>query len=1200
MADGSVKIDIIADDSDVKKTLDGVGDEAESAAGGLDKLGSSAEDAGKGFGAADAAIGTFVGNALTQLGSKIIETVGNIAALADETREYREDMAKLDTAFTTAGHSTETAQKAYDDFYKLLGESDRSVEAVNHLAELTSNEQELAQWSTIAAGVTAKFGDSLPIEGLTEAANETAKVGKVTGPLADALNWASAESSVFADALGGNDAALKAFNEAVADGANVEDAFSAALAEMSTEQERSTAITSTLNGLYAEAGAEYNELTASAQAARDATNNMEQAQAALGAAIEPVTTAWTNMKANALQWFVDEGLPALQTGWQWVLDNLPAIAVIVGGLTAAWLAFGGAQTLVNAVQTAGIAIQGALNAVMSANPIGLVILAITALVAGFMLLWNNCEGFRNFWKGLWEGIKTAAKAVSDWFKTAWSATLDWFKGAVAGIKEFFSNAWEAVKQVFSNSIIGAYFKAIWETIKGIFSVVKSVLSGNWSDAWNAIKGICSTWAGYYKTVWESIKAVFSVVGSWFASIFTAAWNGIKSAWSSVVSFFSGIWESIKAAFSAVGSWFSSIFASAVSGIRSAFSSVVSFFSGIWSQIKNVFNDAKSKFLSIGSNIVAGIRQGISNAWSNLVSWFSGLFGDLKSIAKRILGIASPSKWFRDQIGRMIVRGLAIGIEKEADKPKKALATVIDNMRGYVTDYFKEEAKTIRSLNDQHAKEISDHYETLGQLSADRNKEHAEIEAQRVKDEKEYNEKVSELNSKLAKDKAKKDANIAELEAEHNKELAELDQKRAENIKSYGEKHLAINEKYDKAIEDENKRHSDALVKIEEEKNDLIAEKMQELVDLGEKYKDETKTLWEDLDKSITDLQANYDNQLASRTESIASSLNLWDEASKNKVGATTLIKNLNSQIKLLESYNNAIAKLEERGVSEEFLNEIKKMGVDSTGEIEALTRMTDDALTKYVEKWEKKNELARTAALEELEPLKAETEKQIEELTNAAIVKYEEMRMKFKAEGAVLAEDLRQAISDAGLEGYNEIESQIYTYTVAGSDLMDGVVTGIVSKSPLLAEAVKKSVTNAINAAKQAAGIASPSKVMKKEIGYNLADGVSVGWSDKIADLKNKMAADMQGITARIKTAVTLENARMAQGVGVRDTGFSEVAQAVGMQTAGINSLASEYRRGSSAQVTVPLIIDGREFGRAVVDLGSAETVRTGANLVMA
>jgi len=134
------------------------------------KLSTALDENEKSFGTAEVAIGSFVGNALSSLASKIGETIGNIAALADETREYREDMAKLDAAFTSAGHSTETAQQAYDGFYKILGESDRTVEAVNHLAEMTTSTEDLTKWQTICAGVTARFGDSLPIEGLTEAA----------------------------------------------------------------------------------------------------------------------------------------------------------------------------------------------------------------------------------------------------------------------------------------------------------------------------------------------------------------------------------------------------------------------------------------------------------------------------------------------------------------------------------------------------------------------------------------------------------------------------------------------------------------------------------------------------------------------------------------------------------------------------------------------------------------------------------------------------------------------------------------------------------------------------------------------------------------------------------------------------------------------------------------------------------------------
>ena len=123
--------------------------------------------------------------------------VKQITDLAAETREYREDLARLEAAFTTAGSTSEQATAIYKDFYAVLGEEDRSVEAVNHLAQLCDTEEQLNKWTTICTGVVATFGDSLPIEGLTEAANETAKVGQVTGPLADALNWAGVSEDEF-------------------------------------------------------------------------------------------------------------------------------------------------------------------------------------------------------------------------------------------------------------------------------------------------------------------------------------------------------------------------------------------------------------------------------------------------------------------------------------------------------------------------------------------------------------------------------------------------------------------------------------------------------------------------------------------------------------------------------------------------------------------------------------------------------------------------------------------------------------------------------------------------------------------------------------------------------------------------------------------------------------------------------------------
>ncbi len=1016
-------------------------------------LSSALDENEKSFGAADVAIGTFISDGISSLISKVGEAIGSIVSLADETREYREDMAKLDSAFASAGHSTETAQKAYDGFYKILGESDRTVEAVNHLAEMTKNEEELAQWTTICAGVTARFGDSLPIEGLTEAANETAKVGAVTGPLADALNWAGIS----------------------------EDEFNKKLEKCNSEQERAALITSTLNNEYSAAAEEYNKLTANTQTARDATNNMEQAQAALGAAIEPVTTAWTNLKANAMQWFVDTGLPALQKGWQWILDNIPTVAVIVGGLTAAWLAFGGAQTIVTTATKTYTVAQAALNAVMNANPIGLVILAITALVAGFMLLWKNCEGFREFWKDLWEIIKEAAKAVADWFKNAWAVTIEWLKGAVAKIKDFFAAAWQGIKNAFS--AVGSFFSGVWEKIKGVFSAVKG----------------------------------------WFSEKFTAAKNAIVTAFSNIKAKFSEIWEKIKSAF-------------------------------------NISN-----MVQIGKDLLKGLWNGINDT----VAW---LKGKVKGVVDKIKGWFtgkdgfdehSPSKW-AEQVAVYVNEGLAEGFEKSLNEPVKAVGGVFDAIRKRVEEEQKKNIKTVKDYNNEIDKIADEHNEEMLKL------------------EKEKAEKLAELEEKLVEDKKKKNADKVKLDKEYAKKVEEINEQFIEKADSLD---LSTKSKIETNLDNIQK---------------TITDKMQELVSLGDTYKENVKKIWEDLDKSITDLQANYDNQLASRTASIANSLNLWNEATKNKVSGIELQRNLRSQVEMLDDYNNAIARLEERNVSTAFVNSLKEMGVGATGEIEALAKMTDQQLNAYVELWEKKNELARNAAIEELEPLKAETEAKIEELTNAALDKYATLRAEYQEQGAILMSELKQAMIDAGQGGYEEIIAQIDDYSSAGEDLMSGVIAGIANKSPEVANAVTRAVRRAIQAAKDAAGIASPSKVMKKEVGANLAEGVSVGWADKMDAIKGKMAADMQGITARIKTAVSLENARMAQGVGVRDTGFTEVAQAVGMQTAGINSLASEYRKGSNTKVEIPIILDKRELGRAVVDVGGTETERTGANLVLA
>ena len=244
-----------------------------------------------------ATAGKWAGGIATAAAGVATAIGGAFVSVAENTREYRNEMAKLETAFQTAGHTSEAAKATYGELNAVLGDSGQAVEASNHLAQLCKTEEELQKWTDICTGVYATFGDSIPIEGLTEAANETAKVGTLTGSLADALNWA---------------------------GVNEEE-FQASLDKCNTEQERQALITETLNGLYDEASDTYKEANADIIEANKAQEEMNATMAEIGAIAEPVITLFKNMFAEMLTSY----MPAIQ---QLAEDLLPVLMDVVDAI----------------------------------------------------------------------------------------------------------------------------------------------------------------------------------------------------------------------------------------------------------------------------------------------------------------------------------------------------------------------------------------------------------------------------------------------------------------------------------------------------------------------------------------------------------------------------------------------------------------------------------------------------------------------------------------------------------------------------------------------------------------------------------------------------------------------------------------------------------------------------------------------------
>lgn len=132
-------------------------DEADTSISKTEKKASSfKESLGKGIATAGKWGAAVVGGATAAAGA--------LGTVAEGTREYRTEMGKLDTAYSTSGHSTEAATETYKNLYAVLGDSGQSVEAANHLAKLCDTENELQSWTDICTGVFATFGDSLPVE----------------------------------------------------------------------------------------------------------------------------------------------------------------------------------------------------------------------------------------------------------------------------------------------------------------------------------------------------------------------------------------------------------------------------------------------------------------------------------------------------------------------------------------------------------------------------------------------------------------------------------------------------------------------------------------------------------------------------------------------------------------------------------------------------------------------------------------------------------------------------------------------------------------------------------------------------------------------------------------------------------------------------------------------------------------------------
>lgn len=380
-----------------------------------------------------------------------------------------------------------------------------------------------------------------------------------------------------------------------------------------------------------------------------------------GPEIDAVVQKVKKSAADAFSYFIKDVLPVIKSGIEWIIDNLPIIEALIVGIGAAFAAWKvvGIITAVTAAlegMTAAeivlAAKQAILNAVMAANPIGLIVTAIAGLVAAFIVLWNNSEEFRQFWIDLWDSIQETVGDAIDAIKDVWNAIVDFFVSAWNGAKELFSKVADWVNDNVFQPIVD-FFTPIIEFFKKAFSIIGEFAEGCvkliqavWSvvSEWfneHIIEPITRLFEKLFKRAsdtWENIKKVWSAVSAWFnEKIVQPVQKIVKPLWDGLKDGAKNAWEAIKQTFGAIADWFGEKFSKAWQKVKDIFSTGGKIFDGI-----------KDGIVSAFKTVVNGIIHGINKVISIPFNAINGILDKIKSI--EIAGV-SP---FEDLITRLDV------------------------------------------------------------------------------------------------------------------------------------------------------------------------------------------------------------------------------------------------------------------------------------------------------------------------------------------------------------------------------------------------------------------------------------------------------------------------------------------------------------------------------------------------------------------
>lgn len=452
----------------------------------------------------------------------------------------------------------------------------------------------------------------------------------------------------------------------------------------------------------------------------------------LDASIEKISTSIGGLVSGVAN-FVEQWLPKIISFASWIIKNAPTIISIISGIAVGLKTIQIATKIVDIVKgfmdlkntiTSVGGVFKALSAIMAVNPFVLIIGAIVGLVTTLIILWNTNEDFRNAVINIWNGIKTAISNVINGIITFFTETvpsalqgfIQFWVNLGTNIKNTFINAWNAIVIFFTETIpqwiqnVITWFQQLPYNIGLLIGTIIGHIIQFGVNIWNwittelpkIIQEIIEWFKQLPGKIWEWLLNAINNIKTWGQNTYNSAVQWVSNTINGIIEWFKQlpgkIWEWLTSTINNIINWGRDM---AEKGKTAALDLV--------NNIINTITELPGKVLDIGKNIVEGLWNGITGMGGWIKDKVSGFFSGIVDGVKGVLGIHSPSRVFRDQIGKNMALGVGEGFNKSINEVYKRMKSVVDFETQKLATNLSTTANVNRSFNANIKVEGSDIY-----------------------------------------------------------------------------------------------------------------------------------------------------------------------------------------------------------------------------------------------------------------------------------------------------------------------------------------------------------------------------------------------------------------------------------------------------------------------------------------------------------